>query len=139
MNNGLGNISTDFKSLIGMDRTKKLIIFSIVFILISVVYVHPANAFNSTRTFENCYADTAGTFLFLSMFSSKSINLNDIQVKNIISNMCNFYHEKTGYWINMMDENDTKNINKEMNDEFSERYPVPQSLSNFFNGSNPLE
>ena len=45
-------------------------------------------------TFSDCYSDTLIGLMFIAKLDS-----NDEQVKNFVTNMCNFYHEKTGLWM----------------------------------------
>jgi hypothetical protein len=46
------------------------------------------------RNFNTCYAEVAGSYQLVNMFSKYTIDLLDPQIKQYISNLCNFYHEK---------------------------------------------
>ena len=57
----------------------------------------------------------------------------DPQVKKIITNLCNFYHEKTNLWVNIFDSEDGKLIEPYAK-EFNETYYaiIPESLKEMF-------
>lgn len=71
--------------------------------------------------------------LSISIFTPTTINLNDPQVKTYITNYCNFYHEKTGIWIDVKDAPKLGNLTNNdimLNKEFEEKYKdtIPQSI-----------
>jgi hypothetical protein len=56
---------------------------------------------NTTRSYMNCYTGSMTTFLLQMMFSPPQIkfNITDLmspEMKQYISDACNFYHEKSG-------------------------------------------
>jgi hypothetical protein len=59
-----------------------------------------------------------------------AMDLIDPAFKKMIINMCNFYHEKTGIWINMMSDGD---IIQRYNYEFYQKYgdTFPEKLKEF--------
>ena len=78
-----------------------------------------------SRTFMDCYSSFASGFLLASLVTPTTIDLLDPEVKNFMANMCNFYHEKTGKWIDPNNQND---ITYEINSEFYQTYEIPQSI-----------
>ena len=63
---------------------------------------------NETRSLNTCYSQFASLMLFASAFSPNfnTTILNDPELKSMITNYCNFYHEKTGMWLRMGDAPD---------------------------------
>ena len=56
------------------------------------------------RKFNDCYSDLALGTLILSVITPTNItltNLADPEVKAFFTNLCDFYHEKTGVWAGM--------------------------------------
>jgi len=110
-----------------------IIPMSIVVILLTVPN---ANAQNATRTFEDCVTDTMGLLtLFLIFAPTKDLDASDIidpAYKRTVIDMCNFYHEKTGLWIDPMDEDD-KQFTEQYGSEFYQKYGnlMPESLKQF--------
>jgi signal peptidase I len=86
-----------------------------------------------TRTFEDCVTDNMGAMtLFLIFAPSKDIDAGDIlnpQYKNTIINMCNFYHEKTGVWINLFDKTQL-DYSSQYGEDFYQKYgnEIPEDL-----------
>jgi protein-disulfide isomerase len=82
------------------------------------------------RTFGDCYSGTVGSLLLASMFTPYTIDLNDREMKKFLSNMCNFYFDKTGIWINIPENN---NLTTKYGQEFYNKYgnTMPESLKQF--------
>ena len=62
------------------------------------------NGTGKLRKFNDCYSDLALGTLILSVITPTNItlaNLADPEVKAFFTNLCNFYHEKTGVWAGM--------------------------------------
>ena len=59
----------------------------------------------------------------------KILQILDPAYKKLIINLCNFYHEKTGVWINMMNEGDKRYI-EQYGYEFYQKYgnTIPESI-----------
>jgi len=58
-----------------------------------------------------------------------NLDLNDKQVKLFFTNMCNFYHEKTGTWITVWDSTNSFYI-KEFYSKYKET--IPNSIIQFW-------
>lgn len=90
-----------------------------------------------TRTFEDCYRDTTVSIFMASMFSPISVDLNDPEFKQFITNACNFFHEKTGLWMDIAKDDPGPEITKDPKifQEFTERYgsTMPKSLNDLWN------
>ena len=82
------------------------------------------------RTFGDCYSGIVGFVLLASMFTPYTIDLNDPEMKKFLSNMCNFYFDKTGIWINIPENND---LTTKYGQEFYNKYgnTMPESLKQF--------
>jgi hypothetical protein len=107
---------------------KQSIIFVIVitiavFIAMQVVYGQTNND-TETRTFKNCYSDTAMAILLRNMIYPDPINLMDPEVRQFISDACNFYHEKTGIYRDSSDRLNEEYMQKMKPywQEFNDRY-----------------
>jgi hypothetical protein len=107
---------------------KQSIIFVIViaiavFIAMQVVYGQTNND-TETRTFKNCYSDTAMAILLRNMIYPDPINLMDPEVRQFISDACNFYHEKTGIYPDSSDRLNEEYMQKMKPywQEFNDRY-----------------
>ncbi|TLX68348.1 MAG: hypothetical protein E6L03_03545, partial [Thaumarchaeota archaeon] len=61
---------------------------------------------NEQRTFMTCYTSFAFGFQLVNMFTPSSVDLTNPELKSLITNMCNFYHEKTGISVKMGDPTD---------------------------------
>lgn len=83
------------------------------------------------RTYEDCYSENMGLLTLAIVFApKKDISVTDLldpAWKNTIINMCNFYHEKTGIWFNMMKDTEILNPYKS---EFYQKYgnEMPEKL-----------
>lgn len=58
-------------------------------------------------------------------------NMSDLmshEVKQYISNACNFYHEKSGVWLSGMDNELDKKIVSKFGDEFMQKVKTPESI-----------
>ena len=62
--------------------------------------------------------------------------LSDPQLKPMLTNACNFYHEKTGKWISPMDD-----IDPELGKEFVAKYnnTFPQSFWNWLDEEEKIQ
>ena len=59
------------------------------------------NGNEKPRKFNDCYADLALSTLILTVITPTNItitNLADPEIKAFFTNLCDFYHEKTGIW-----------------------------------------
>lgn len=85
----------------------------------------------NSRTFNDCYSSLSGTILLGSMFSASKqsafIVLLDPEVKTWLSDYCNFYHDKTGVWIESLQE-----LDNDVVVEFTTNNPPPDSLKELF-------
>jgi hypothetical protein len=83
------------------------------------------------RTYEDCYSENMGLLTLAIVFApKKDISITDLldpAWKNTIINMCNFFHEKTGIWVNMM--KDTEMVDP-YRPEFYQKYgnEMPEKL-----------
>jgi len=73
------------------------------------------------------------TFLLQIMFSPPEIkfNITDLmspEMKQYISDACNFYHEKSGVWLSGTDDELDKKIVSEYGSEFMQKVKEPESL-----------
>jgi len=62
------------------------------------------NATEKPRKFIDCYSDLALGTLILTVITPTNItftNLTDPEIKAFFTNLCDFYHEKTGVWVGM--------------------------------------
>jgi hypothetical protein len=107
--------------------------YAIITIGIMVLAFTLPNAYaqNETRTFDDCYNEfmrlAALDFLLL---PEKNLTLTDIpKYQNVAVKMCNFYHEKTGVWINLLSP-DPSVFTEENGKEFMQRYgnEMPQEF-----------
>ena len=69
---------------------------------------------NTEPTFEDCYSD----FMIIMMWDG--LKSSDPQVQQLITNMCNFYHEKTGKWVSSSDW--FGDLSERYGSEFYEKY-----------------
>jgi hypothetical protein len=62
------------------------------------------------RSFQDCFSEGMGILTLALIFAPteklSAMDLIDPAFKKMIINMCNFYHEKTRIWINMMSDGD---------------------------------
>jgi hypothetical protein len=88
---------------------------------------------NTTTSYSNCFTGTMATF-FLQLMSSPpeiKFDMSDLtspEVKQYISNACNFYHEKSGVWLSGMDNELDKKIVSKYGDEFIQKVKTPESI-----------
>jgi hypothetical protein len=73
------------------------------------------------------------TFLLQMMFSPPQIkfNITDLmspEMKQYISDACNFYHEKSGVWLSGTDDELDKKIVSKYGVEFMQKVKEPESL-----------
>jgi hypothetical protein len=73
------------------------------------------------------------TFLLQIMFSPPEIkfNITDLmspEMKQYISDACNFYHEKSGLWLSGTDDELDKKIVSKYRSEFMQKVKEPESL-----------
>jgi hypothetical protein len=83
-------------------------------------------------SFNDCYTKNAVNFMMAGMLSPLQIDLTDPKMKNVISDMCNFYHEKTGKWIDIVTD---KALANQHIKEFWDQYPleeIPESVKQFW-------
>src|SRR4249919_51317 len=81
---------------------------------------------NTTRSYMNCYIGSMTTFLLQMMFSPPEIkfNITDLmspEMKQYISDACNFYHEKSGVWLSGTDDELDKKIVSKYGAEFMQK------------------
>ena len=86
----------------------------------------PSEAYSKDgRTFKNCYNDSVNSLLevYESTFYDFNMSLlEDSEFKRHITNFCNFYHEKTGIWIDASDDKQG-NLTDLYANEFIKKYP----------------
>jgi hypothetical protein len=86
---------------------------------------------NQTRTFEDCYSDEVVIINETSRQKQMTINFTDQAVKTLITNFCNFYHDKPGLWVsgssNVQQYNDIFN---KYGAQFGQKYghTIPESI-----------
>jgi len=124
------------------DREVKLHKIGLGITGILILMVFPiVNALEQPRSLATCYADTAASLLFASMFTPTAINLYDPQMKTYITNYCNFYHEKLGIWVTDKDMPKLGEMTDQdiaLSKEFHEKYKntIPQSILELSNNIN---
>lgn len=106
--------------------------------LVLMQYAHGQTAENQTETgsFFRCYTSFSSFFLMSNQLTPATVDLTDPQVKTFITNTCNFYHEKTGKWIDVLSFN-ALDIDAKVIEEFNHTYgsTMPESLKEFMNMS----
>ena len=113
-------------------ENNKMINCAIITITISISFLaftlplSNTYAQNETRSFINCYESAAGAIFMQNLISPKEyiIDLTDLDIKQYISNWCNYIYEKSGKWLNLEDwrskyDPETIGFNE---DEFDSRY-----------------
>ena len=50
------------------------------------------------------------------------LNMTDPEIKKTITNMCNFYHEKSGLWVNVTNVEKYSNVFREHSQEYLQKY-----------------
>jgi hypothetical protein len=88
----------------------------------------------TNRTSTDCYSDTAKDLYSRSMILPTKLRLNvtDPEINKTMTNICNFYHEKSGSWVNVSDIR-YKNIIDQYGQEFFQKYgsTYPESFKQF--------
>jgi hypothetical protein len=106
-------------------------VLAILLLIILTVPITNIYAQNIT-SFNECYSKNAVNFLLGEQFTPYSYDLNDPKMKKVISSMCNFYHDKTGIWFDIVKDRDI--LNKYIS-EFWSQYPIkdiPDSILESF-------
>ena len=82
------------------------------------------------RTSTDCYSDAAKTYYSRSLMTPVRLNMTDPEIKKTITNMCNFYHEKSGLWVNVTNVEKYSNVFREHSQEYLQKYAntFPESL-----------
>ena len=80
------------------------------------------------RTFENCFINVMKLFTLITFDDNDNLTLTDLTdpaYKKVATNMCNFYHEKTGIWIDINSEDVllTMPWTQEFNDKYFDTLP----------------
>jgi hypothetical protein len=88
---------------------------------------------DTTRTYLSCYDGSMSTLMLQTLFGPPEIkfNLTDLmspEVKQYISDSCNFYHQKSGVWLTGTDNQLDKEIVSKYRAEFMQRVKEPSSL-----------
>jgi hypothetical protein len=99
----------------------KIVVALVIIFLVAYFAVAAFGQTNDTetRTFNNCYQSYSTTLFLRNMIQpdSKVINLMDPEVRQLITDTCNFFHEKTGIWTNAQDKS-----SPELRQEFYDKY-----------------
>jgi hypothetical protein len=87
----------------------------------------------ATRTYLSCYDGSMSTLMLQTLFGPPEIkfNLTDLmsrEVKQYISDSCNFYHQKSGVWLTGTDNQLDKEIISKYRAEFMQKVKEPDSL-----------
>ena len=116
-------------------RKKHLITLALVAVSLTVglflQYAHGQTNQTESKNFFECYTSWSGLFLFANAFTPTNIDLTDPEVKALLSNLCNFFHEKTGKWINAWTVKDDPDFHNEtLSKEFAQKYGgnIPDSI-----------
>lgn len=78
----------------------------------------------NTRTFEDCLKDGMTGLTFFRITPTENLTAADLidpTLKKMIINICTFYHEKTGRWIDVFNEEDRR-LSDQYGLEFVEKY-----------------
>jgi hypothetical protein len=102
--------------------TEKWLMISLASVAISLsvgLVLQYAHGQNETRSLATCYSNAVVGFLFAGAFlpNFDITMLYDPEVKSMLKNYCNFYHEKTGIWLTLNDTPD-----KEVKRQFELKY-----------------
>jgi PDZ domain len=104
-------------------------------------YTPPDLSSGTNRTFTDCYSDAAKDLYSRSLILPTKLRLNvtDPEINKTMTNMCNFYHEKSGSWVNVSDIR-YNNIIDQYSQEFSQKYynTFPESFKQFILYRPPL-
>lgn len=95
--------------------------------------IHIQTETNSTRSYLDCYAGTTTFFLMGIIFSPPEIkfNIRDLtstEMKQYVSDSCNFYYNKTGVWLSGTINELDKQIIQKYGAEFMQKVKEPESL-----------
>jgi signal peptidase I len=91
-----------------------------------------------TRTFEDCFSEGMGILTLALIFAPtdklSAADLIDPAFKKMIINLCNFYHEKTGTWVELTDKEQIDHLTQLYGKEFYQKYrdTYPEKLEEFF-------
>jgi hypothetical protein len=116
-----------------MNTIKFIVVVSIALLSTDLSYHQIVNGQinqteTETRTFENCFNEntislTLG-FLFVPFEKLSIVDVQDPAWKTLITNVCNFYHEKTRIWINSIRDKDIiQQYQQEFNNKYFDTYP----------------
>jgi len=90
------------------------------------------NETEKPRTFGTCYSESAVNLGLWGLFSPTKIDLSNPEVVTYLTNLCNFYHEKTGEWIRLtaaeipyLGETE-KDL--QLSQEFQSKFTIPESV-----------
>ncbi|HEY6949607.1 MAG TPA: hypothetical protein VI146_03280, partial [Nitrososphaeraceae archaeon] len=88
---------------------------------------------DAARTYLSCYDGSMSTLMLQTLFGPPEIkfNLTDLmsrEVKQYISDSCNFYHQKSGVWLTGTDNQLDKEIVSKYRAEFMQQVKEPDSL-----------
>jgi hypothetical protein len=88
---------------------------------------------NTTRSYMSCFDGTMKFFLLEIMFSPPEVkfsisDLTSPEVKQYISDTCNFYHNKSGVWLSGTDNEIDKKVVEKYGAEFMQRIKAPESI-----------
>jgi hypothetical protein len=88
---------------------------------------------NATRSYLSCYTGSMTTFLLQMMFSPPEVkfNITDLmspEMKQYISDACNFYHNKSGVWLSGTDDELDRKIVDKYGVEFMQKFKEPDTL-----------
>jgi hypothetical protein len=99
------------------------VVFCVIFTIIALGVLVHAIGFNQivsaeSKNFLECYRSFSSYLFMMNVFSGTNFDLLDTKMKAWITNICNFYHEKTGVWVNIWDDNSIANIPSKLHKEF---------------------
>jgi hypothetical protein len=96
---------------------------------------------SNKRTFQDCYFKGMGMLSLAIIFApSEKLDATDLlnpAYKKMIISMCNFYHEKTGLWLDLTSA-EVGRYTEQYGDEFYQKYrnTIPEDLRRAFNETN---
>lgn len=133
-----GNLTDESESgsLLGTDTTGNITDNSASLLNATSITTH-----ENARTFNDCYTNFASTIFLMNMFKPASVDLTNPDLKQLGVNMCNYFHDKTGTWINILE--DRSILEADDSGEFARKYypqGPPASLVEafkYFNQTNP--
>ena len=109
----------------------------LLLLLIPFLFIPTVNA--EAKSFFECYTSFSSQFLLFNQLLPTTIDLTDPKMKAYISNICNFYHEKTGIWVDSSynDPIDNQIDYYTLGKEFNQKYgnTMPDSMKEFANMS----